>query len=90
MKTYIATIETSAGTNTIQLAAANLKDAQAQIESREQDQAKGSYNYEIRQVDPMQSPEIMNELMSASGALLACLILFVAAEYKLRRYFIGH
>jgi hypothetical protein len=89
MKTYLATIETPAGTQTIQLAAANLQDAQYQVEASKQSNTQSTYHYTIQQVSPLQSPEVISGLASATGGLLCCLVFLAVAEYKLRKYFKG-
>jgi hypothetical protein len=89
MNTYIAKVESSSGTQTIKLAAANLQDAQGQIAARTQPTANESYSYSITQTSPIQSPEFIKGIASASGSLLACLILFVVIEYMLRKWLKG-
>ena len=89
MNTYIAKVESSSGTQTIKLAAANLQDAQGQLAARAQPAANESYSYSITQTSPAQSPEFVKGFASATGSLLACLILFVVLEYLLRKWLKG-
>lgn len=89
MNTYIAKVESSSGTQSIKLAAANLQDAQAQLTARTPSAANESYSYSITQTSPIQSPEFIKGIASASGSLLACLILFIVIEYKLRKWLKG-
>lgn len=89
MKTCIATIATPAGTQTIQLAAANIQEAQSTVEARAQSVDQDNYHYSIRQVTPMQSPEFISGLMNATGALVGCLVFYVVAIYRVRKYFKG-
>ena len=89
MNTYVAQVETISGKQQLQIAAANIQDAQAQLEVLAQRAPEGVIRYTIQGAQPAASPEAIGGLVDASMGLFACLILFVITEYKLRRYFKG-
>jgi hypothetical protein len=89
MKTYIAQLETASGSQQIQLAAANIQDAQSQLEVRSQSVVDAPVRYTIQEQVPAQLPDTTAAFLNASGGLLACIFVLVVAEYKIRRYFKG-
>jgi hypothetical protein len=89
MKTYIAQIETPSGYQHTQLAAMNIQDAQAQLEARVKNGGETEARYSIQEQSPALAPEATSALLNASGGLLACLVILVIAEYRLRRHFKG-
>ncbi|SBT03861.1 hypothetical protein ACCAA_1170008 [Candidatus Accumulibacter aalborgensis] len=86
MNTYIAKIETPAGTQTIRLAAADIQDAQEQMVARAPSATSQSFSYSIAKVSPIEAPQFLNGLTSASVALVVCLILFGVMDSMLRKW----
>jgi hypothetical protein len=89
MKTYIARIETPSGSQQTQLAALNLQDAQAQVDARLKNSSEMSVSYSIQEQPQALAPDATSALLNASGALFACVVFLIVAEYQLRRYFKG-
>jgi hypothetical protein len=87
MNTYIAKIETPAGTQTIQLAAADIQDAQEQMVARAPSATSQSFSYSIAKVSPIEAPQqFVSGLTSASVSLVVCLILFGVMDSMLRKW----
>ena len=89
MKTYIANIETSNGTQKIQLAALSIQDAHARVEAQVQSGGPVAARYSVQEQSQGLPPDAASALLNASGALFACLLILVIAVEKLRRYFKG-
>ena len=86
MRTFIATIETPAGTETMKLAAASIQDAYGQVAERSLSAANSSYHYSIRETSPIASSQFFNGFTDASISLVACLILFMVLDHLLRKW----
>ena len=86
MKTYIATIETPGGPETMKLAAANIQEAYGQVAERSLSAAGASYHYSIKEASPVASPQFFDGFANASFALMACMILFIVFDHMLRKW----
>lgn len=86
MNTYIANIETPSGREIVQQAAATFEGDAAQIGKQTKTAATGSTHYTIQLHPSAQSPKFFTGLLSATGSLIACLVLLVVADYKLRAW----
>ncbi len=86
MKTYIATVETTTGTQTIQLVATSIQDAYGQVAERGLSAADGLYSYSVSETSPTASPAFLNGMTNASVSLIACLVLFIFLDHLLRKW----
>ena len=89
MITYAATIESPSGKEIVQQVAVTFEDAAENIGGQSRTVSTGSPHYAIQVHPSLQSPEVFTGLLSATGSLIACLVLLVAAEYKLRTWLKG-
>jgi len=86
MNVYLAKVESSSGYQQIKLSAANIQDAQSQLESQTQATQDGPVHYTLQEQPQAVMPETASSLLNASGALLGCIVFLVVAERKLRTY----
>jgi hypothetical protein len=89
MNTYVAQVETSSGAQQFYLAAANIQDAQTQVEAVAKRMPEGAIRYTIQYAQPALSPKSTDALVDATIGLFACFIVGAIALYKVRLYFKG-
>ena len=86
MKTYIAQIQTVSGTQQIQLAAANIQDAQSQLESKAQTFTDIPARYSIQEQPAALAPNAVSGLLGASGGMFACIVALIIAVHHIERH----
>ena len=93
MNAHIAGVEGPDGSPQARLAALNIQEAQASElqpgKVQAKDGAERHVQYAVREQSHPTPPEAVTGLFRASGALVACLLVFVIAIVKLRRHFKG-
>jgi len=77
MKTYIAQIQTVSGTQQIQLAAANIQDAQTLLESKTQTFTDMPVRYSLQEQAPAVASDAVSGLLGASGGMFACIVILI-------------
>ncbi len=88
MKTYIAKIETSQGSQQTQLAALNIQEAQKQIEALTKTGGDTTVRYSIQEQPARLEPDMTSVLLNASGGMVACIVILIVANQYLRRHFL--
>jgi hypothetical protein len=48
--------------------------------------SEGAVRYTVTQQSPLQSPDAMPQLMTASASLFACLVALIVANYKIKQW----
>lgn len=88
MTQYKVTLKTNSGDSTYTLQGSSIQQVSMQVEQTVKTRSDVS-QYSVEQYNNHLTPDAMNGLYSATGGLMACIIILIVAEYKIRMWLKG-
>jgi multidrug efflux pump subunit AcrB len=89
MTQFKVTLKTTNGDSTYVMQGGSMQQVSTQVEQTVKDRAD-VVQYTVEQAgQPQLTPNSMHELYKATGGLVACIIILVVAEFKIRQWLKG-